>query len=84
MNLEIRGLFSPLFLYLLLDDYINVVKIMEQWAALSNDAKQMIFICLIAMMFGAWVMMKTMNKLDRIERRRKEALKYEEENFTIE
>ena len=57
---------------------------MEQLAALSNDAKQMIFICLIAMMFGAWVMMKTMNKLDRIERRRKEALKYEEENFTIE
>ena len=57
---------------------------MEQWATLNNDAKQMIFICLIAMMLGLWLMMKTMDKLDRIERRRKEALKYEEENFTIE
>ena len=57
---------------------------MEQWATLNNDAKQMIFICLIAMMLGLWLMMKTMDKLDRIERNRKEALRYEEENFTIE
>ena len=57
---------------------------MEQWATLNNDAKQMIFICLIAMMLGLWLMMKTMDKLDRIERNRKEALRYEKENFTIE
>ena len=56
---------------------------MEQWATLNNDAKQMIFICLIAMMLGLWLMMKTMDKLDRIERNRKEALRYEEENFTV-
>ena len=57
---------------------------MEQWATLSNEVKQIIFICIIVMMLGSWLMMKTMDKLDRIERRRKEALKYEEENFTIE
>ena len=57
---------------------------MEQWATLNNDAKQMIFICLIAMMLGLWLMMKTMDKLDRIERKRKEALRYEKENFTID
>ena len=56
---------------------------MEQWATLSNEVKQIIFICLIAMMFGSWIMMKTMDKLDRIERNRKEALRDEEENFTI-
>ena len=57
---------------------------MEQWASLNNEIKQIIFICLIAMIFGSWLMMKTMDKLDRIERNRKEALKYEEENFTID
>ena len=57
---------------------------MEQWATLSNAVRQIIFICLIAMMFGSWIMMKTMDKLDRIERNRKEALRYEKENFTIE
>ena len=56
---------------------------MEQWATLSNEVKQIIFISLIAMMFGSWIMMKTMDKLDRIERKRKEALRYEKENFTI-
>ena len=57
---------------------------MEQWATLSNEVKQIIFICFIAMMFGAWLMMKALDKLDRIERKRKEALRYEKENFTIE
>ena len=56
---------------------------MEQWATLNNEVKQIIFICIIGMMFGAWLMMKTMDKLDRIERNRKEALRVEEENFTI-
>jgi len=56
---------------------------MEQWATLNNEVKQTIFICLIVMMFGSWIMMKTMDKLDRIERNRKEALRDEEENFTI-
>ena len=57
---------------------------MEQWATLNNEVKQIISICIIVMMFGSWLMMKTMDKLDRIERNRKEALRYEEENFTIE
>ena len=57
---------------------------MEQWATLSNEVKQIIFICIIFMMFGAWLMMKTMDKLDRRERKRKEALRYEKENFTID
>ena len=57
---------------------------MEQWATLSNEVKQIIFICFIAMMFGSWLMMKALDKLDRIERKRKEALRYEKENFTIE
>ena len=57
---------------------------MEQWETLNNEVKQIISICIIVMMLGSWLMMKTMDKLDRIERRRKEALKYEEENFTIE
>ena len=56
---------------------------MEQWATLSNEVKQIIFICFIAMMFGSWLMMKALDKLDRIERKRKEALRYEKENFTI-
>ena len=55
---------------------------MEQWATLSNEVRQIIFICLIAMMFGSWLMMKALDKLDRIERKRKEALRYEKENFT--
>tara|TARA_B100000949_G_C14129779_1_gene386126 strand:- start:396 stop:599 length:204 start_codon:yes stop_codon:yes gene_type:complete len=66
-----------------LEDYINVVKVMEQWATLNNEVKQIIFICIIGMMFGAWLMMKALDKLDRIERKRKEALRYEKENFTI-
>ena len=57
---------------------------MEQWETLNNEVKQIIFICLIVMIFGSWLMMKAMDKLDRIERNRKEALRYEEENFTIE
>ena len=57
---------------------------MEQWETLNNEVKQIISICIIVMMFGSWLMMKTMDKLDRIERNRKEALRYEEENFTIE
>ena len=57
---------------------------MEQWVTLNNEVKQIIFICLIVMMFGSWIMMKTMDKLDRIEKKQKEALRYEEENFTIE
>ena len=57
---------------------------MEQWATLNNEVKQIISICIIVMMLGSWLMMKTMDKLDRIERNRKEALRYEEENFTIE
>ena len=57
---------------------------MEQWATLSNEVKQIIFICFIAMMFGSWLMMKALDKLDRIERKRKEALRYEKENFTID
>ena len=56
---------------------------MEQWATLSNEVRQIIFICLIAMMFGSWLMMKTMDKLDKREQKRKEALRYEKENFTI-
>ena len=57
---------------------------MEQWATLKNEVKQIISICIIVMMLGSWLMMKTMDKLDRIERNRKEALRYEKENFTIE
>ena len=57
---------------------------MEQWATLNNEVKQIISICIIVMMLGSWLMMKTMDKLDRIERTRKEALRYEKENFTIE
>ena len=57
---------------------------MEQWATLSNEVKQIIFICLITMMFGSWLMMKTMDKLDKREQKRKEALRYEKENFTID
>ena len=57
---------------------------MEQWATLNNEVKQIISICIIVMMLGSWLMMKAMDKLDRIERNRKEALRYEEENFTIE
>ena len=57
---------------------------MEQWATLSNEVRQIIFICLIAMMFGSWLMMKTMDKLDKREQKRKEALRYEKENFTID
>ena len=56
---------------------------MEQWATLNNEVKQIISICIIVMMLGSWLMMKTMDKLDRIERNRKEALRYEEENFTV-
>ena len=56
---------------------------MEQWATLNNEVKQIIFICIIGMMFGAWLMMKTMDKLDEKEQKRKEALRYEKENFTI-
>ena len=56
---------------------------MEQWATLNNEVKQIISICIIVMMLGSWLMMKTMDKLDRIERKRKEALRYEKENFTI-
>ena len=56
---------------------------MEQWATLNNEVKQIISICIIGMMFGAWLMMKALDKLDRIERKRKEALRYEKENFTI-
>ena len=57
---------------------------MEQWATLNNEVKQIISICIIVMMLGSWLMMKTMDKLDRIERNRKEALRYEKENFTID
>ena len=57
---------------------------MEQWATLNNEVKQIISICIIVMMLVSWLMMKTMDKLDRIERNRKEALRYEKENFTIE
>ena len=57
---------------------------MEQWATLSNEVKQIIFICFITMMFGSWLMMKTMDKLDKREQKRKEALRYEKENFTID
>ena len=57
---------------------------MEQWATLNNEVKKIISICIIVMMLGSWLMMKTMDKLDRIERNRKEALRYEKENFTIE
>ena len=57
---------------------------MEQWATLSNEVRQIIFISLIAMMFGSWLMMKTMDKLDKREQKRKEALRYEKENFTID
>jgi len=57
---------------------------MEQWATLNNEVKQIISICIIVMMLGSWLMMKTMDKLDRIERKRKEALRYEKENFTID
>ena len=56
---------------------------MEQWATLNNEVKQIISICIIVMMLGSWLMMKTMDKLDRIERNRIEALRYEEENFTV-
>ena len=56
---------------------------MEQWATLNNEVKQIISICIIVMMLGSWLMMKTMDKLDRIERNRKEALRYEKENFTV-
>ena len=57
---------------------------MEQWATLNNEVKQIISICIIVMMLGSWLMMKTMDKLDRIERKRKEALRYEKENCTID
>ena len=42
---------------------------MEQWATLSNEVRQIIFICLITMMFGSWLMMKTMDKLDEKEQK---------------
>ena len=57
---------------------------MEQWATLNNEVKQIISICIIVMMFGSWLMMKTMDKLDKREQKRKEALRYEKENFTID
>ena len=56
---------------------------MEQWATLNNEVKQIISICIIVMMLGSWLMMKTMDKLDEKEQKRKEALRYEKENFTI-
>ena len=56
---------------------------MEQWATLNNEVKQIISICIIVMMLGSWLMMKTMDKLDEKEQKRKEALRYEEENFTV-
>ena len=56
---------------------------MEQWATLSNEVRQIISICIIVMMLGSWLMMKTMDKLDEKEQKRKEALRYEKENFTI-
>ena len=55
---------------------------MEQWATLNNEVKQIISICIIVMMLGSWLMMKTMDKLDEKEQKRKEALRYEKENFT--
>ena len=57
---------------------------MEQWATLNNEIKQIISICIIVMMLGSWLMMKTMDKLDKREQKRKEALRYEKENFTID
>ena len=56
---------------------------MEQWATLNNEIKQIISICIIVMMLGSWLMMKTMDKLDEKEQKRKEALRYEKENFTV-
>ena len=56
---------------------------MEQWATLNNEVKQIISICIIVMMLGSWLMMKTMDKLDEKEQKRKEALRYEKENFTV-
>tara|TARA_R110002110_G_scaffold123832_3_gene300810 strand:- start:706 stop:909 length:204 start_codon:yes stop_codon:yes gene_type:complete len=67
-----------------LDEYINVAKVMEQWASLGGEVKQIIYICLMAVVFGLWMMMSAMEKLDEMERERKEAIRYEEENFTIE
>ena len=61
-----------------------MVKVMEQWASLGGEIKQIIFICLVVMVFGSWVTMKAMEILDEKARFRKEALRYEKENFTIE
>ena len=59
----------------MLDDYVNVVRMMEQWAALSSEAKQIICICLAAIIFGLWLMIKMMHELDIRERKQEEALR---------
>ena len=61
-----------------------MVKVMEQWASLGGEVKQIIYICLMAMVFGFCMMVSAMWKLDEMEHEREEALRYEEENFTIE
>jgi len=48
---------------------------MEQWAALSSEAKQIICICLAAIIFGLWLMIKMMHELDIRERKQEEALR---------